>query len=133
MPVLPQVAPYGQVVCKVSGQHSVRRPPVNEPCVDSIGSVRHPDRAEMGAVFIGGVVVFLELKTPRSHALQEPPVGFVAKLWEVADRILRLSNCRALVGADTSGDGLIDPVPRFHRLAVGGRVLAVALDAHGRG
>lgn len=133
MPVLPQVAPYGHAVCKVGRQHSIRRPSINEPCVDGIGSVRHPDRAEMGAVFIGGVVVFLELKPPRTHTLQEPPVGFVAKLREVADRILRLGDRRALVGADTSGDGLIDPVPRFHRPAVGGGVLAVALDAHGRG
>jgi len=131
MPVLPQVAPYGQAIRKISGQHPIRRPPIHEPCVDGIGSVRHPDWAEMSAVFVGGVIVFLKLKPPRAHTLQEPPVGFVAKLREVADRSLRLCDRRALAGANTSDDRLIDAIARLHGSSACCWILIIALDTHG--
>ena len=65
---------------------------------------------EMSAVFVGGIRIFLKLEPPRTHSLQQPPIGFVAKFGEIADRILRLGNRRALAGADTPGDGLVDTV-----------------------
>ena len=111
MPILPQIALYGQTVGQVGGQHSIRRPCIYEPCVDGIRAVRHPDRAEMGAVFVGGIRIFLKLKPPCTHPLQEPPIGFVAEFREIADRILRLGNRRALVGTDAPGDDLVDTVP----------------------
>ena len=97
MPILPQIALYGQTVGQIRRQHSIRCPCIYEPCVDGICTVRHPDRAEMGAVLVGGIRIFLKLKPPRSHTLQEPPVGFVAEFREIADRVLRLGHRRALV------------------------------------
>ena len=38
-----------------------------------------------------------------------------------------------MVGADTSGDGLVDAISRFHRSSAGSRIHAVAFDAHGGG
>gem|GEM_PF-4589725 len=111
MPILPQIALYGQAVGQVGGQHPIGRPRVYEPCIDSIGAVRHPDRAEMGAIFVGGIGIFLKLKPPCTHPLQEPPISFVAKFGKIADSILRLGHRCALVGTDTSGDGLVDAVP----------------------
>lgn len=110
MPVLPQVTPYGQAVCKVGGQHSIRCPSINQPCIDGVGSVGHPDWAEMGTVFVGGIMVILKLKPTRTYTLQKPPIGFVAEFREIADRILWLGNCRALIGADAPCDGLIDAI-----------------------
>ena len=133
MPVLPQVSPNCQAVGKVCRKHPMRRPCIDEPGVDGIGSIRHPDRAEMGAVFVGGIRIFLKLEPPCTHPLQQPPKGFVAEFGEIADRILRLGHRRALVGADTPGDGLVDSISRFHASTAGRGVFAVALDAHGCG
>ena len=72
MPILPQIALYGQAVGQIRGQHPIRRPRIYEPCIDGIGTVRHPDRAEMSAVFVGGIRIFLKLEPPRTHSLQQP-------------------------------------------------------------
>lgn len=130
MPILPQIAANGQAVGQVGRQHPIRRPRIYEPCVDGIGAVRHPDGAEMGPVLVGGIGILLKLKPPRSHPLQEPPVGFVAEFREVADRILQLGNRRALAGADAPDDSLVDAVPGLHYRPTCGGILAVALDAH---
>ncbi len=110
VPILPQIAADSQAVGQVGGQHPIGRPRIYEPCVDGIGAVQHPDGAEMSPILVGGIGIFLKFKPPRSHTIQEPPVGFVAEFREIADRILRLGNRRALAGADTPGDGLVDTV-----------------------
>ena len=69
----------------------------------------------------------------RTHAFQQPPIGFIAKLGEIADRILRLGDGGALIGADASGYRLIDAVARLHGAPTGCGILVIALDAHGGG
>ena len=56
MPILPQISLDGQAVGQVGGQHSIGRPRIYEPCVDGIGAIGHPDGAEMGPVFVGGIL-----------------------------------------------------------------------------
>lgn len=87
----------------------------------------------MGAVFIGGIVVFLKFKPPGTHSFQQSPIGFIFKFGEVTDRILRLGDCRALVTAGAAIYRLVQPISRLHRAAAGSWILAVTLDAHGSG
>ena len=85
----------------------------------------------MSAVLIGGILVFLKFKASGAHALQQSPIGFIAEFGEVTDSILRLSYRRALVGAGTADDCLVDAISRLHHPSAGGGVFIIALDFHG--
>ncbi len=67
MPVAPQIPANCKGVSEVGGQHPIRRPPINEPSVNGIGSIRHPNRAEMSAIFVSGIRITLKFKPPRTH------------------------------------------------------------------
>ncbi len=89
MPIVEYVALNGKTIGQICGKHSRRSPAINRPCVDLVISVGIPERSKMCPIIVSTVLVFSEFKCAVC-ILQQPPIGFVIKFWEVSNSVLKL-------------------------------------------
>ena len=134
MPLLPEIAPDGDTVRQIHGEHSSRRPAIQKPCVRGIAAVRIPDGSEVGTAVVGAVGINFELEgraSPRDRCLQQPPIGLIPELRKIGHSVLGCRDSRTLICGDFCGHLLLNAIAAFQRGCGRRGALLVRRDAHG--